>query len=49
MLALLIFAFMGFAARKTGEKGQVFRSFIASGYEVMKELLLLIMKLAPLV
>lgn len=49
MLALLIFAFLtGFAARKTGEKGQPFRIFIASGYEVMKELLLLIMKLAPI-
>lgn len=49
MLALLIFAFMtGFSARKAGEKGQIFRSFIASGYEVMKELLLLIMKVAPI-
>jgi Na+/H+-dicarboxylate symporter len=49
MLALLIFAFMtGFAARKAGEKGQPFRQFIASGYEVMKELLLLIMKIAPI-
>ncbi|WP_294263509.1 dicarboxylate/amino acid:cation symporter [uncultured Chryseobacterium sp.] len=49
MLALLIFSFMtGFSARKAGEKGQVFRSFIASGYEVMKELLLLIMKVAPI-
>ncbi|MEI7488893.1 MAG: cation:dicarboxylase symporter family transporter, partial [Chryseobacterium sp.] len=49
MLALLIFAFMtGFAARKAGEQGQAFRSFIASGYEVMKELLLLIMKIAPI-
>lgn len=49
MLALLIFAFLtGFSARKAGEKGQVFRSFIASGYEVMKELLLLIMKMAPI-
>lgn len=49
MLALLIFAFLtGFAARKAGEKGQPFRIFIASGYEVMKELLLLIMKLAPI-
>src|SRR5690606_24112010 len=49
MLALLIFAFMtGFAARKAGDKGQPFRVFIASGYEVMKELLLLIMKLAPI-
>lgn len=49
MLALLIFAFMtGFSAIKAGEKGQAFRSFIASGYEVMKELLLLIMKVAPI-
>ncbi len=49
MLALLIFAFMtGFSARKAGEKGAAFRSFIASGYEVMKELLLLIMKIAPI-
>lgn len=49
MLALLIFAFLtGFAARKSGEKGQQFRNFIASGYEVMKELLLLIMRLAPI-
>ncbi|CAA7196563.1 dicarboxylate/amino acid:cation symporter [Chryseobacterium potabilaquae] len=49
MLALLIFAFLtGFAARKAGEIGQPFRVFIASGYEVMKELLLLIMKFAPI-
>lgn len=49
MLALLIFAFMtGFSARRAGEKGQSFRAFIASGYEVMKELLLLIMKAAPI-
>lgn len=49
MLALLIFAFLtGFAARKTGETGQPFRLFLASGYEVMKELLLLVMKLAPI-
>ena len=49
MLALLIFAFMtGFSARKAGEKGHPFRMFIASGYEVMKELLLLIMKAAPI-
>lgn len=49
MLALLIFAFMtGFAARKAGEKGQPFRMFIASGYEVMKELLMLIMNIAPI-
>lgn len=49
MLALLIFAFMtGFSARKAGEKGHPFRMFISSGYEVMKELLLLIMKAAPI-
>jgi len=49
MLALLIFAFLtGFAARKSGENGKPFRIFIASGYEVMKELLLLVMKLAPI-
>ena len=38
----------GFAARKNRRKGQPFRVFIASGYEVMKELLLLVMKLAPI-
>ncbi len=49
MLALLIFAFLtGTAVRKSGEKGEIFRGFIASGYEVMKELLLLIMKVAPI-
>lgn len=49
MLALLIFAFLtGLSARKSGENGKPFRMFIASGYEVMKELLLLIMKLAPI-
>lgn len=49
MLALLIFAFLvGFSARKSGENGKPFRLFIASGYEVMKELLLIIMKIAPI-
>ena len=49
MLALLIFAFLtGTAARKAGEAGEVFRSFLASGYEVMKELLLIVMKIAPI-
>ncbi|HEX7869510.1 MAG TPA: cation:dicarboxylase symporter family transporter, partial [Chryseobacterium sp.] len=49
MLALLIFAFLtGFATRKAGENGKPFRVFIASGYEVMKELLLMIMKIAPI-
>lgn len=49
MLALLIFAFLtGTAARKAGEAGGAFRTFLASGYEVMKELLLLVMKAAPI-
>lgn len=49
MLALLIFAFLtGTAVRKAGEAGGAFRTFLASGYEVMKELLLLVMKAAPI-
>lgn len=49
MLALLIFAFLcGTAIRKAGDKGLIFRNFIASGYEVMKELLLIVMKAAPI-
>lgn len=49
MLALLIFAFLtGTASRKAGDAGLVFRSFLSSGYEVMKELLLLVMKAAPI-
>ncbi len=49
MLALLIFAFLtGTAARKTGNAGKHFTLFLASGYEVMKELLLLVMKAAPI-
>lgn len=49
MLALLIFAFLtGTASRKAGDAGLVFRNFLSSGYEVMKELLLLVMKAAPI-
>lgn len=49
MLALLIFAFLtGTASRKAGDVGLVFRNFLSSGYEVMKELLLLVMKAAPI-
>lgn len=49
MLALLIFAFLtGSAVRKSGERGAVFRNFLQSGYEVMKELLLIVMKAAPI-
>jgi Na+/H+-dicarboxylate symporter len=48
MLALLIFAFLtGTAVRKSGEAGRPFALFLASGYEVMKELLLIVMKAAP--
>ena len=48
MLALLIFAFLtGTAVRKAGEAGFVFKNFLASGFEVMKELLLMVMKGAP--
>lgn len=48
MLALLIFAFLtGTAARKSGDAGKHFTLFLASGYEVMKELLLIVMKAAP--
>ena len=49
MLALLIFSFLtGFAALRAGEAGEPFRKFLHSGNEVMKALLVLIMKIAPL-
>ena len=49
MLALLIFSFLtGMAIRKSGQKGEIFKQFVNSGYEVMKELLLVVMKGAPL-
>ncbi|MFZ0597990.1 MAG: dicarboxylate/amino acid:cation symporter, partial [Flavobacterium sp.] len=49
MLALIIFSFLiGFASLQSGEKGSAFRSFLDSGNEVMKQLLNMIMKLAPL-
>ena len=48
MLALIIFSFLiGFATLQSGEKGNVFKSFLDSGNEVMKQLLNIIMKLAP--
>lgn len=48
MLALIIFSFLiGFATLQSGEKGNAFKSFLDSGNEVMKQLLNLIMKLAP--
>ena len=48
MLALIIFSFLiGFATLQAGEKGNAFKSFLDSGNEVMKQLLNVIMKLAP--
>jgi Na+/H+-dicarboxylate symporter len=48
MLAFIIFSFLvGFATARSGEKGEYFKNFLASGDEVMKQLLILIMKLAP--
>lgn len=49
MLALIIFSFfIGFASFRSGEKGASFRDFLNSGNEVMKQLLHLIMKTAPI-
>ncbi len=49
MLALIIFSFLiGFATLQSGEKGSNFNSFLVSGNEVFKQVLHLIMKLAPI-
>jgi Na+/H+-dicarboxylate symporter len=49
MLAMIIFAIVvGFAALKTGEKGQNFRQFLASGNEVFEQVFILIMKIGPI-
>ena len=49
MLALILFSFLiGFATLQSGQKGQTFKSFLKSGDEVMKQLLHLIMKTAPI-
>jgi Na+/H+-dicarboxylate symporter len=49
MLALIIFSFLiGFATLQSGEKGESFKSFLDSGNEVMKQLLNIIMKMAPI-
>ncbi|UIR56296.1 dicarboxylate/amino acid:cation symporter [Sphingobacterium sp. SRCM116780] len=48
MLALVIFSFLvGIATRKSSAVAQPFLSFLNGGNEVMKNLLILIMKLAP--
>jgi Na+/H+-dicarboxylate symporter len=49
MLALIIFSLLiGFAILRAGEKGKPFHDFIDSGMEVMKHVLLIIMKVAPI-
>ena len=49
MLAFVIFSFLvGIAAMRSGDAGAPFRLFLASGNEVMKQLLILIMKAAPI-
>lgn len=49
MLALLVFSFLlGTAVRKSGETAKPFFNFLTAGNEVMKNLLLLIMKAAPI-
>jgi Na+/H+-dicarboxylate symporter len=48
MLALIIFSLLiGFAILRAGDKGKPFHDFIDSGMEVMKHVLLIIMKVAP--
>lgn len=48
MLAFIIFSFLvGFATSRSGEAGTPFKNFLSAGDEVMKQLLILIMKLAP--
>ncbi|MGK6351971.1 dicarboxylate/amino acid:cation symporter [Parapedobacter sp. DT-150] len=49
MLAFVIFSFLlGIAAQRSGEAGASFRQFLSSANEVMKHLLILIMKVAPI-
>jgi len=49
MLAFILFSFLvGFATSRSGETGEPFKKFLTGGDEVMKQLLILIMKLAPI-
>lgn len=49
MLAFIIFSFLtGYAALRSGDGGDPFRKFLNSGNEVMRALLGLIMKVAPI-
>lgn len=48
MLAFVIFSFLvGIAARRAGQAASAFTSFLNAGNEVMKQLLLILMKAAP--
>jgi Na+/H+-dicarboxylate symporter len=48
MLALIVFSILtGVAANTSGDKGQPFRAFLASGVEVMSRMIRLIMLYAP--
>ena len=49
MLAFVIFSFLvGIATRKSGSSAEMFRKFINSGNAVMSNLLVMVMKLAPI-
>ena len=49
MLAFIIFSLLiGFATSRSGQTGEPFKKFLLAGDEVMKQLLILIMKIAPL-
>lgn len=49
MLAFIIFSLLiGFATSRSGQTGEPFKKFLIAGDEVMKQLLILIMKIAPL-
>lgn len=49
MLAFIIFSFfIGFATSRSGEVADPFKKFLIAGDEVMKQFLIMIMKLAPL-
>lgn len=49
MLALIIFSVLvGFSTLYAGESGDAFKKFLVSGNEVMKKLIILIMKLGPI-
>ena len=49
MLAFIIFSlFIGFATSRSGEAADPFKKFLIAGDEVMKQFLIMIMKLAPI-